>query len=283
MDPALEKRINRIKALKDSLHSKLQEHEHVIGLIVYGSFSDDTDHQPTKYSDLDLEIIVDNVAFKDFLKDFKHWFEENFEPILIETRVAHLNKIFVTHDFVDLQFHISKLEEFDRIDERPINYFPNGYSLIFDKSDSIQAKINEYVEPISKKTEQQKFDELNSSFWYFVQGITTYIERQEYWFCAASCWAWLYVILGKLLRIYFEKEIGENNPFKHFEHDLEPEIVQKIQHLRNLETPNDIKAKMQALIDIYMEYIRKVAEKKGLIYDTHVEIEVIKHVEQYLK
>lgn len=283
MESSLEERIIRIKDLINQLKRKLEEQNQVISFIVYGSFSDNTDHQPTKYSDVDVEIIVENEIYREFLDKFRTWFENNFEPVLIETHVGHLQKIFVTQDFLDLQFHISKLEDFDSIDERPINYFPNGYSILFDKSNSLENRIKNSLKPSSEESPQQRLDDLNNSFWYFIQGTAPYIERKEYWFGAAGYWAWLYVILCKLLRIYFDKEAAENNPMKHLEQDLDEEIIAKIQPLRNLETIEDLKGKMQLLIDIYAEYIRKTAEKLKLIYNDNVENRVVEQIKQYLK
>jgi predicted nucleotidyltransferase len=283
MKSSLENRIDRVKGLINKLNELLEQHDQVIGFIVYGSFSDNTGHKPTKYSDVDLEIIVKDEAYKDFLGKFRGWFESNFEPVLIETHVTHLQKIFVTNDFIDLQFHISKIEDFERIEERSLDYFPNGYSILFDKSNALEGKIKSSLAPALEKTPQQKFDELNSSFWYFIQGTTPFIKRKEYWFCAAGYWAWLYVILCKLLRMYFGKEVKEDSPIKHIEQDLDKEILKKIQPLKNLETPQDLKAKTQLLINIYIEYANKVSEKYKLNYTPNVEKLVLMQIKQYLK
>lgn len=283
MEIPTKNRISRIKNLINKLSERLKQQDKVIGFIVYGSFSDDTKHKPTKYSDVDVEIVIKNEVYKEYLNEFRGWFENNFEPVLIETHVAHLQKIFVTNDFVDLQFHISKSDDFDRIEERSMNYFPNGYSILFDKSNSLEGKIKKSLKPASKKSSQQKFDELNNSFWYFILGATPFIKRKEYWSGGAAYWAWLYVFLCKLLRIYYGKEIAENNPMKHIEQDLGKEIIKEIQPLRNLEKPEDIKEKTWLLIKIYTKYARKTSQKLGLTYNRTIEDGVVEQIKQYLK
>lgn len=278
-----EDRVKRIKDLLSNLKGKLELRGEVIAFIVYGSFSDSTANEPTKYSDVDVEIVVKDEEYEKFLSNFRVWFETNFEPILIETSVEHLQKIFVTKDFVDLQFHLSQLKEFDEIEKRLINYFPNGYTILFDKSGILENKIQSSLKLFQEKTPQQKFDELNNAFWYFVQGTSPYIERREYWFGAAGYWAWLYFILCKILRMYFKKEVAENNPMKQIEQDLNEEIIQRTQPLRNLETPQDLKEKMQLLISVYSEYANKISTEQNLKYDSNIENAVKQQIKQYLE
>lgn len=282
MEDLKNKRIGRIRSLLDGLNQKLEENSDVVAFFVYGSFSDKTDHEPTEYSDVDLEIVTTDKSYKEFIANFKTWFETNFETILIETHVAHLQKVLVTNDFITLEFHISHLSEFDEIDKRLINYFPNGYTLKFDKSNSLEDKIKKSIHPYQDKSLQQRLDELNSSFWFFIQGTSPYIERKEFWFGAAGYWAWLFGILCKVLRMYYDKEVAQNNPMKHIEQDLSEEIIQRIQPLRNLETPQDLKEKMKLLIEIYSEYVHKISQKENLTYDDHIENTVKKYVKQYL-
>lgn len=281
MNSDISERIGRIQKLIKSLQDKTYSQEEVLAFIVYGSFSKASDHEPTEYSDVDLEIVVRDENYKDYLNNFRSWFESNFEPVLIETKVGHLEKIFVTNDFVDLQFHITPLSDFDRIEKRAINYFPNGYTLSFDKTDLLDNKIKASVKPKQQKTLQQKFDELNNAFWYFVLGIPPYFERKEYWFAAAGYWAWLYVALCKLLRMYYKKEV-EYNPMKHIEQALNNDVVERIQPLRNLETVEQMKSKMNLLMDIFSEYSHKLVKEDALDYNPEIEVKVRKRVKPIL-
>lgn len=283
MDQLESDRVSRVKNLISGLKFKLEALDEVVGLIIYGSFSENTPHQPTKHSDVDMEIVLNDKAYEEFINNFRGWFETNFEPVLIETKVSTLQKIFVTRDFVDLQFHISKLSDFDEIDKRLMNYFPNGYTIYFDKTNSLQIKIDTSVKPGKEITRQQKFDRLNNGFWYFIQGTAPYVEKGQFWFGAAGYWAWMYVALCKLLRMYYKKDVLENNPMKFLERDLDPEIISRIQPLRNLETPDDLKSKMQLLILLYSEFAKKISESDHLIYDQNIEDLVKQHVGQYLK
>ena len=277
----ISKRLGRIRKLIKSLQDKTYSQDEVLAFIVYGSFSESSGHEPTEYSDVDLEIVVKDKNYKDYLNNFRSWFESNFEPVLIETKVGHLEKIFVTNDFVDLQFHITPLSDFDRIEKRAISYFPSGYTLSFDKTRQLDSKINASIKPKQLKTLQQKFDELNSAFWYFVLGIPPYFERREYWFAAAGYWAWLYVALCKLLRMYYKKEV-EYNPMKHIEQALNKDVVEKIQPLRNLETVDQMKHKMKLLMDIFSEYAHKLVKQEGLDYNPEIEEKVRNKVEPIL-
>ena len=269
----ISRRLSRIQKLIKSLQDKTYSQDEVLAFIVYGSFSESSDHKPTEYSDVDLEIVVKDENYKDYLNNFRNWFERRFESILIETSVGHLEKIFVTNDFVELQFHFTPLSDFDRIEKRVINYFPNGYTLSFDKTSRLDDKIKASIKPKQLKTLQQKFDELNSAFWYFVLGIPPYFERREYWFAAAGYWAWLYVALCKLLRMYYKKEV-EYNPMKHIEQALNKDVVERIQPLRNLETVDQMKHKMKLLIDIFSEYAHKLVKQEGLDYNPEIEEKV---------
>lgn len=282
MEEKLQQRTARVNKLIEDLKLKLETLEEVVTFIVYGSYSESTDHQPTLYSDVDLEIIVKDENYEKYLENFKAWFESNFEPVLIETRLGHLEKIFVTSDFVDLQFHITRLSDMDRINSRQLNYFPNGYSILFDKTNIIEQKIQNSLQPKRDKTDQQKFDELNSSFWYFVQGTAPYITRGEYWFGASGYWVWLYFLLTRAIRIYYHKEVAENNPLKHIEKDLPEEVLKEIQPLRNLETVNDLKNKMKLLIDVYSRYAQKINQENDLSYDPKIEDSVRVQVAHYL-
>lgn len=281
MNKPLQTRIDRVEKLINDLKNNTEKQEKVIGFIVYGSYSEASDHKPTVYSDVDLEIIVRDEAYDKYLVNFRNWFETNFEPILIETSLNHLEKIFVTNDFLDLQIHITPLSEMDKIDKRELNYFPNGYTILFDKSNSIENKIRTSIKPKKKESFQRKFDKLNNRFWYFVQGISPLIERKEYWFGAASYWAWLYVNLCQLLRIYFRKEV-EYNQLKHIEEVLEPNILEKIQSLRNLQTPQELKNKMKLLIEVYSEYVNKLTLEFNLKYDPKIEKSVKQQIKKYL-
>jgi predicted nucleotidyltransferase len=274
-------KISHARSLIENLEKELKKENAVLAFIVYGSYSDKNDHQPTGYSDVDLEIIVKDEAYKQFLKNFRSWFEEKFEPVLLETSVSHLNKIFLTKDFLDLQFYISKLSEFDNLEERELNYFPSGYTIHFDKTDTLDEKIKSSLQPFEELLLQVRFNKLNNAFWYFVQGTTPYLRRREYWFAAAGYWAWLYVILCKIIRIYYGKEV-EDNPMKHIEQALPNEIIDKIQPLRNLETPDELKTKMQLLVDIYSEYAQKISKEHQLNYNTKLETEVREYIKQYL-
>ena len=147
MGSNISERLERIRKLIKSLQDKTYSQGEVLAFIVYGSFSEASDHKPTEYSDVDLEIVVKDENCKDYLNNFRSWFESNFEPVLIETSVGYLEKIFVTNDFVDLQFHITPLSDFDRIENRAINYFPNGYTLSFDKTSLLDNKIKASIKP----------------------------------------------------------------------------------------------------------------------------------------
>ena len=283
MDDGTNKRITRVKKLNEDLRTKLEEQSEVLGVIIYGSFSENTPHQPTKHSDVDMEIVLKDEDYKKFLDNFRKWFETNFEPVLIETRVSALQKIFVTKDFVDLQFHVSKLSEFDEIDKRVMNYFHNGFTIYFDKTNSLQQKIDESIKPASEISLQQKFDKLNNGFWYFVQGTSAYIEKGQFWFGASGYWAWIYVALCKLLRIYYKKDVLENNPMKFLEKDLSPEIISRIQPLRNLETIDDLKDKMKLVVSIYSEFAQKIAKEENLNYDQNIENSVKEYISQYIE
>ena len=283
MEQTEDKRVSRVRKLILGLREKLETIDEVLGLIIYGSFSENTPHQPSKYSDVDMEIVLKDKAYDSFLNNFRTWFETNFEPVLIETRVQALQKIFVTKDFVDLQFHISKLGDFDEINKRPMNYFPNGYTLYFDKTGLLQKKITISIKPAKEASRQQKFDRLNNGFWYFVQGTAPYIKKGQFWFGAAGYWAWLYVAFCKLLRMYYKKDVLENNPMKFIEKDLDSEVISRIQPLRNLETENDLKSKMQLLISLYSEYAKKISKRDNLTYDQNIEDIVKQHVSQYLE
>ena len=92
MDDGTNKRITRVKKLIEDLRTKLEEQSEVLGVIIYGSFSENTPHQPTKHSDVDMEIVLKDEDYKKFLDNFRKWFETNFEPVLIETRVSALQK-----------------------------------------------------------------------------------------------------------------------------------------------------------------------------------------------
>jgi predicted nucleotidyltransferase len=273
MKQELKKRIERINSLIKKLKERLGQEDEVIAFIIYGSFSDSSDHQPTLYSDVDLEIVVKDEQYQEYLNNFKSWFEANFETVLIETSVSHLQKIFVTNDLVDLQFHISRFSDFDKLDKRELNYFPSGYSVYFDKSSQLNSKIKASLKPFEARKPQEEFDKLNNAFWYFILGTVPYIVRSEYWFAAAGYWAWLYVILCKLLRFYYKKEV-EYNPMKHIEGALPKEVIEKIKPLRNLETKEDLMAKMQILIDVYSEYARKISKEHDLTYIEDVEKKV---------
>ncbi len=279
--PSTQEKVNLATKLIDDLRQELEKEDAVVAFIVYGSYSDKSGHPPTEYSDVDLEIVVKDKTYEDFLKNFRDWFEKKFEPVLLETSVSHLNKILLTEDFLDLQFHISKLSDFEDIAKRELNYFPSGYTIFFDKSNSLEEKIKSSFKPTEEKTPQEKFDKLNNSFWYFVQGTSPYLKRKEYWFGAAGYWAWMYVILCKLLRMYYKKEV-DYNPMKHIEMALDSEVIEKIQPLRNLETPKELKTKMQLLIEIYTEYAHKINKESNLNYDSKLETEVKEHIRQYL-
>ena len=281
MGSNISERLERIRKLIKSLQDKTYSQGEVLAFIVYGSFSEASDHKPTEYSDVDLEIVVKDENCKDYLNNFRSWFESNFEPVLIETSVGYLEKIFVTNDFVDLQFHITPLSDFDRIENRAINYFPNGYTLSFDKTSLLDNKIKASIKPKQQKTSQQKFDEINNAFWYFVLGIPPYFERKEYWFAAAGYWAWLYVALCKLLRVYYKKEV-EYNPMKHIEQALDNDVIERIQPLRNLETVDEMKHKMNMLIDIFSEYTHKLVKQEALDYNPEIEEKVKNRIKSIL-
>ena len=281
MGSNISERLERIRKLIKSLQDKTYSQGEVLAFIVYGSFSEASDHKPTEYSDVDLEIVVKDENCKDYLNNFRSWFESNFEPVLIETSVGYLEKIFVTNDFVDLQFHITPLSDFDRIENRAINYFHNGYTLSFDKTSLLDNKIKASIKPKQQKTSQQKFDEINNAFWYFVLGIPPYFERKEYWFAAAGYWAWLYVALCKLLRVYYKKEV-EYNPMKHIEQALDNDVIERIQPLRNLETVDEMKHKMNMLIDIFSEYTHKLIKQEALDYNPEIEEKVKNRIKSIL-
>jgi len=274
-------RITQIRNQISDLSSKLIQVDSVLSVIIYGSFSEASDHQPTKYSDVDLEIVVKDHDYNDFIENFRDYFEKNVDKILIETSVSYLQKVFVTYDFVDWQFHISKLSDFDNIDKREINYFPNGYRILFDKSCSIFKKIQDSTKPVSEIKLNDKLNRLNNAFWYFVQGTSPFIKRKEYWFAAAGYWAWLFNCLCKLLRIYYDKEV-EYNSMKHIETALPTEIINKIKPLRNLEKPRDLKDKMNLIIKIFSEYIKMTYDKNDIKYDSEVENLVRKQIKKYL-
>ncbi|MBU1256060.1 aminoglycoside 6-adenylyltransferase, partial [Patescibacteria group bacterium] len=207
--------------------------------------------------------------------------EKELEPILIDTSVSHLQKIFVTNDFINLEFHISIASDFDHIDKRDLNYFPNGYSILFDKSGLLNNKIVNSIQPSQDISQQEKFDKLNNSFWFFVQSTAPFIERGEYWFAAAGYWVWMYVKLCTLLRMYSNTEVSYN-PMKHIEEILNPEIITEIQPLRNLENPSDLKNKMRLLINIYSKYAKKTANLNSLTYTSKQENKVKEYVNKYL-
>lgn len=282
MASSLAKRINRIQALISKLQSKTKKQEEVLGFIVYGSFSKASDHEPNEFSDVDLEIVVKDDAYAKYLENFRSWFEENFEPVLIETSVSHLNKILVTKDFVDLQLKITPFSDFDRIDKRELNYFPNGYDLAFDKTGILESKIKSSLEPTEEIPTEERISKFNTKFWYFVAGIPPYFEREEWWFAAAGYWAWLYVALCKLLRMCYGKNV-EYNPMKHIEQVLPKAVLDQIQPLRNLETPKELKSKMKRLIEIYSKHIRMLYKKNSLAYDPSVENAVLARVAGFLE
>jgi len=60
MNSRISKRLERIRKLIKSLRDKTYSQEEVLAFIVYGSFSETSDHEPTEYSDVDLEIVVKN-------------------------------------------------------------------------------------------------------------------------------------------------------------------------------------------------------------------------------
>ena len=182
---------------------------------------------------------------------------------------------------MDWQFHISKFSDLDNIDDREINYFINSYDVIFDKTGSVVNKIEDSVKPISEIDIYDKLNKLNNSFWYFVQGTAPFIKRREYWFAAAGYWAWLFIYLCKLLRIYYDKEV-QYNPMKHIETALPKDIIHRIEPLRNLEKDKDLKEKMNLIIQIYSEYIKKVYTKNKIKYNTEIENLVRKQIKQYL-
>lgn len=275
-------KINHAMKLIDELKKKLEKEDAVVSFIVYGSYSDKSDHPPTEYSDVDFEIVAKDDKYKKFLDNFRGWFENKFEPVLLETSVSHLNKIFLTEDFLDLQFYISRLSEFDSLEKRELDYFPSGYKILFDKSNSIEEKIQFSLKPAEEKTPQEKFDRLNNSFWYFVQGTSPYLKRKEYWFAASGYWFWLYMILCKLLRMYYKKEV-DYNPMKHIEKALGAEVIERIQPLRNLQTPEELKTKMRMLTDIYTDYAHKISKELNLKYNTNLEARVKEYIKQYLE
>jgi predicted nucleotidyltransferase len=275
------KRIERIQELIKSLQTKTFAQEEVLAFIVYGSFSESSDHKPTKFSDVDLEIVVKAENYNEYLNKFRSWFETNFETVLIETSVGHLEKIFVTQDFVDLQFHISQLSDFNNIEKREMNYFPNGYTLSFDKTGKLDVKIKASLKLKVKKTPQQRFDELNNAFWYFALGIPPFFERKEYWYAASCYWAWLYSNLCKLLRMYYKVE-SKSNPFKHIEEALNKDVIEQIQPLRNLETTDLMKQKMNFLMDLFTEYAHRIADENSLIYHPEIGEKVRRKIKPFL-
>jgi hypothetical protein len=276
--------MDRVSSIKDQIKKfsdKLNELDEVLSLIVYGSFSEASDHLPTKYSDVDLEIVVEDASFDNFIQNFKPLFEQNAGKVLIDTSVSHLQKIYVTYDFVDWQFHISRISDFDNIDKREMNYFPNGYTIVFDKSDSISNRIQNSIKPDIEVKIEDKLNKLNNAFWYFVQGTSPFIERGEHWFAAAGYWAWLFNSLCTLLRIHYEKEV-KYNPMKHIETALPNEVIKRIEPLRNLEKQQDLKDKMNLIIDVFSEYIKLTYDKNTVVYDFEIENLVKKQVRQYL-
>ncbi|KKT97389.1 MAG: hypothetical protein UX00_C0011G0001, partial [Microgenomates group bacterium GW2011_GWB1_45_17] len=58
MGSNISERLERIRKLIKSLQDKTYSQGEVLAFIVYGSFSEASDHKPTEYSDVDLEIVV---------------------------------------------------------------------------------------------------------------------------------------------------------------------------------------------------------------------------------
>jgi predicted nucleotidyltransferase len=280
MSKTSSKRIERVRNLLADIKEKVASQEDVLALIIYGSFSGQSDHKPTEYSDIDLEIAVKDEKIEKYLENFRSWFEKNIEPVLIETSVGHIEKIIVTKDFVDLQFTITPFEDFDRIDKREINYFVNGYEIVFDRTGKLKNKIEKSLQ-LKETSLQNKFDKLNNKFWYFIQGITPYLKRSEYWYVASSLWHWSYEPLVSIIRLNFAKET-EYNQHKHLERTMTKKVLDEIEPLRNMEKNDDIKNKLMLLIKLYKKYAKLYTQKNFLVYDENIERRVLARVKEFI-
>ena len=70
---------------------------------------------------------------------------------------------------------------------------------------------------------------------------------------------------------------------KFLEKDLPPEIISRIQPLRNLETTDDLKDKMKLVVSIYSEFAQKIATEQNLTYDQNIENSVKEYISQYIE
>ena len=69
---------------------------------------------------------------------------------------------------------------------------------------------------------------------------------------------------------------------KHIEQALDNDVIERIQPLRNLETVDEMKHKMNMLIDIFSEYTHKLIKQEALDYNPEIEEKVKNRIKSIL-
>ncbi|OGK12870.1 hypothetical protein A2861_02615 [Candidatus Roizmanbacteria bacterium RIFCSPHIGHO2_01_FULL_38_15] len=253
--------------LIDSLTKTFSKNSLVKGLVLVGSQVEGFKYQASKYSDMEIYIIVDDANVGKIEKQLPS-LVDSLGTVIFSYKNQWSGFSTVFDDLFRLELPVIKISDLDIIFSRPK---AQSVKVLFDKT---EGKLWEALDNRPDNIDKEKlFQEITKDFWYMMILGVQYYKKGEIW-NARSVLQTLQTSLIKLFEILndFEALLLETN--KRVEQFLKEDQITLLKQVSPSYDEKAIKKSLKRMIEIFSETSEKIKKKYGFEYAKGIEQDV---------
>jgi predicted nucleotidyltransferase len=247
-----------------------QADERVRAVVLLGSHAKGT---ADAYSDLDLALLISDIAFTDFVAEREAFLKQLGELVFLENFNLPEVSFYIFADGVEGELYIGR-------ESQLMQLFNEPYQVLLDKTERLTGAVSPAQRPASANPTETLRRQIYY-FWHELSHFITALGRGQWWWAAGQLEALraICINLARLDHDFADPEVGDEPYFK-----IESVMpVERLAALQSTFAPLDRDAMLRAvhvILRFYQELAQSLAQAHGLAYPAKLERVMVERVER---
>lgn len=247
-----------------SLQEELAKNPLVVGLALVGSWARENIYTASKYSDMEVYIIVkdeDVEAFSGHLPEIVN----NLGEVVFSYKNPVTGFAAVFEDLFRLELPVIKKSDLSSVFSRPT---AQVVKVLIDKTEGVLEKILS-SRPATKDF-QKFFQEKVIDFWYMAILTVQYFKKEEIWNCR-SAFQMLQSALIKMFELLNSPKVLLLESNKRIEQFLSSEQIELLKSVSPAYSKDEIRQSLGLILDIFSDVAKQINQKYHYEYNQEIE------------